>query len=574
VVNASPRYALGQSEAAVAVRNGPSDPPPRKGPGAGPWVNRVPVDFLDARKNGGIGHRFGWMLLVLEGYCRARSYCWVGNAELADAFGCKRSALKALLTEMVDKELIHRQMTVEGRGRPDRVGIVLLKRANPDLPVAGPDNLGDVIALMMGTIEDHRNRRHGQQTLPLSGPMEGRKTDPSGAGKPTPPRGRKTDPRIKTLSCEEREIEEGPPNPRTEFLSLSLNDNDRTPDVEPDPEPLVTTSAGAVVAVEPDPTTTLEAVDLVELPEPPAMGIELTRTFGVADPEAIRSRPSVPAPAPMPPAPRPMVTVPAAGGVAPRAREEAEDASRGCDRCDGTGLATVWHPRPDAARRIPESKSAYCTCPHGRWIERNHRERSPELRGGFVDIAEVLEGRSVWLAAPPDPSSVVAPDTAPAGPPRKPYTRGQIAWRDTLTGDQLARLDAIPSTARNLLLEPHRDGFDPSPILAEHTRQALAPKCDASSVTLMPTTLDGVLPGLRGAPPHWALHAAEMLTRALDDRHSWRAHRKVAEAVWRGEFGDDKVLDSLRQAMKPGVKVRGAVFSTAMKNHGFRWEDS
>jgi hypothetical protein len=122
--------------------------PAANGPARKPWVVRVPVDALDHRKNGGLGHRFGWMLLVLEAYCRDRCFCWAGNAELAAAYGVSPNVLQAILKDMEDAGILRRVPT--SCGRPGRLGIVLFRRANPDLPVAAPEGLADVVARMNG----------------------------------------------------------------------------------------------------------------------------------------------------------------------------------------------------------------------------------------------------------------------------------------------------------------------------------------------------------------------------------------------------------------------------------------
>lgn len=84
-------------------------------------------------------------------------------------------------------------------------------------------------------------------------------------------------------------------------------------------------------------------------------------------------------------------------------REGAEAASKGCDRgCAGTGLTVVWHRAPDRDARIAETSAAYCVCALGRWIERNHSAKCPEIRKRMVDLKDVIEGRGVWLADPPE----------------------------------------------------------------------------------------------------------------------------------------------------------------------------
>lgn len=82
-------------------------------------------------------------------------------------------------------------------------------------------------------------------------------------------------------------------------------------------------------------------------------------------------------------------------------REGAHAASLSCERCGGEGLTSVFHPRPDPANRVPVAVAAYCVCAMGRWIDRTHRTKSPEIRKRMVDLEDVIAGRVGWLANPP-----------------------------------------------------------------------------------------------------------------------------------------------------------------------------
>lgn len=88
-------------------------------------------------------------------------------------------------------------------------------------------------------------------------------------------------------------------------------------------------------------------------------------------------------------------------GEAASDRDSAALASRDCAYCSGEGLAAVYASRPDPARRIPESVSAWCVCALGRWVERSHRERSPDVRKRSPDLADALAGRGFWRPDPP-----------------------------------------------------------------------------------------------------------------------------------------------------------------------------
>jgi hypothetical protein len=81
-------------------------------------------------------------------------------------------------------------------------------------------------------------------------------------------------------------------------------------------------------------------------------------------------------------------------------RESALAASRACIRCFGEGLAIVYASKPSAERRIAETSAAYCVCPYGQWVERTHREKSPDVWKRIPHLCNVLAGRSFWRLDP------------------------------------------------------------------------------------------------------------------------------------------------------------------------------
>ncbi len=81
----------------------------------------------------------------------------------------------------------------------------------------------------------------------------------------------------------------------------------------------------------------------------------------------------------------------AAGNAPAQDRESALHASKGCDRCGGSGLVSLFHPDP---ANVPPSVGAHCTCPYGRWV-RAHTE-APDLRR-IPDLADPGE----WRLDPP-----------------------------------------------------------------------------------------------------------------------------------------------------------------------------
>lgn len=143
------------------------------------WGTWCPKSSSDARLNP-IGHRKGWMLIQIEGYCRTRCYCWVGNQELSEAYGCSPSTVVELLKEMEADGLIHR--VEKDSGRKGRLGIILLKRLGSGLPVATRANLTETIETMK--IARAAARARGKTATVSAGP--GPESPPHATGKPAP----------------------------------------------------------------------------------------------------------------------------------------------------------------------------------------------------------------------------------------------------------------------------------------------------------------------------------------------------------------------------------------------------
>ncbi len=132
------------------------------------------------------------------------------------------------------------------------------------------------------------------------------------------------------------------------------------------------------------------------------------------------------------------------GGTVASTREQAQAKSADCRHCHGSGITVVFHPRYDGARIVrfvvldrgadyvpemlrqlapgepcgdlakdhtgrpieklvtqPGTVSAVCVCEYGRWLKAYY-DRSKDLSRAFVDLAEVLAGRSRWVATEPE----------------------------------------------------------------------------------------------------------------------------------------------------------------------------
>ena len=102
------------------------------------------MSFFDCRKTG-LTDRQMIMLQVLDGIAGNRSYCWAGNEYLATATGKGVRAVQLVLDELEGRggpnpckpPWITRIHTTNGR--PSRLGIVMLKRVDPDFPAASTD---------------------------------------------------------------------------------------------------------------------------------------------------------------------------------------------------------------------------------------------------------------------------------------------------------------------------------------------------------------------------------------------------------------------------------------------------
>jgi hypothetical protein len=85
------------------------------------------------------------------------------------------------------------------------------------------------------------------------------------------------------------------------------------------------------------------------------------------------------------------------GQVTPQSLDDptaAQQASRDCEDCSGSGFATRY-PRPPLEARAQDRAQSrvpyvllYCLCPYGRFLEKNHRIHSPEIRKRIQDLRD------------------------------------------------------------------------------------------------------------------------------------------------------------------------------------------
>ena len=74
---------------------------------------------------------------IIEDLCRDRCYCWPSTAELARRYGSREAGTEKLLKLLEDDGSILRVLSEQGRCK--RIGIILRKRDDPNLPAATTD---------------------------------------------------------------------------------------------------------------------------------------------------------------------------------------------------------------------------------------------------------------------------------------------------------------------------------------------------------------------------------------------------------------------------------------------------
>jgi hypothetical protein len=139
------RAESGREDITPAARAADSDRPreTNKRPG---WICRIPGDSFDARKGEMPKTKTGRpssaafrLWVILDAKCTGKTYCRVGNELLRKTLGLGSvQAVKKLLTILEEQGFIHR--VKRDTRKIGRVGIILRKRPNPDMPAASSDD--------------------------------------------------------------------------------------------------------------------------------------------------------------------------------------------------------------------------------------------------------------------------------------------------------------------------------------------------------------------------------------------------------------------------------------------------
>jgi hypothetical protein len=144
-------------QASPFVSRAETPPPPR----SKPWHGRIPVGW---HRTCGLTRRQACGLLVIEETCRDKCYSWHRNKKLCELLGIGERALAYLLRDLERLGWIY--CVPKTTGRPGRLAIVLLRRADMDLPVAMIEDVPGIVE----AIARARERRTGQGRLPLTEP--------------------------------------------------------------------------------------------------------------------------------------------------------------------------------------------------------------------------------------------------------------------------------------------------------------------------------------------------------------------------------------------------------------------
>ena len=141
------------------------------------WVVRVPANFLDARRTG-LSDRGRALVPVLGYFARDKAYCWASLATLGQWTGKDERNVRKILGEL-EGSWTRRVYDAPGR----LVGIILLRRAESDMPVA------DTPERVAAAERDLRQAREGKGGSGRSRPSEGDETVRTWGTRSSGPRG-------------------------------------------------------------------------------------------------------------------------------------------------------------------------------------------------------------------------------------------------------------------------------------------------------------------------------------------------------------------------------------------------
>jgi hypothetical protein len=188
----------------------------------------------------------------------------------------------------------------------------------------------------------------------------------------------------------------------------------------------------------------------------------------------------------------------------------------------------------------------------------------------------------------PDVSRIPREEPSPSTPPPPPredpapppvaadgLTEGQRAWLATLGPEQRARLDELPAKARTRLLEPHRAGVNPCPILAGVAARELAPRQAPPPPRVAATAAELVRLLPRDPDPALVPQCVGAIMLELEDKGlvSVRSIEKLCREVTAGIRPVESLtvpLEKTRAAAEKGTRFRSgpaAYWMTSVANY-------
>jgi hypothetical protein len=193
-------------------------------------------------------------------------------------------------------------------------------------------------------------------------------------------------------------------------------------------------------------------------------------------------------------------------------------------------------------------------------------EDPPSLAGILPAIArangEADPGPSAWRR------EIAEPKAEPElGVKVEKLTEGQIAFIASLPEACEAVFLRMTKARQAQTLAPHAAGIDEHCRRIQlHDRSILAPRPPEPPPRPMPETVEELLGQLRGSPWDWWKAAACALMEDFGearDRKLWGEFHQIAQVVAWGRADAEHLVSAYRQAMKPGIRVRGAKFWAA-----------
>ena len=151
-------------------------------------------------------------------------------------------------------------------------------------------------------------------------------------------------------------------------------------------------------------------------------------------------------------------------------------------------------------------------------------------------------------------------------------TEGQRIALASMTTAERAAFEGKSPGMRAQILGAFTHAFEPT-VFDRITRPMLVVPRFVAEAKPVDRSTPGLVRAVAGGDPRLVADLAEALCRDLGgagDRRRWGALHALAGQILRQEVGAEAVLDALRQAKGPKAENPGAVFTYALKSHGWR----